>query len=119
MSLRAYHDARSITEQPRATEQRLLTEITKGLVGARQNGVRGAMLMPVLHRNREVWAVFSAACATQGNGLPIELRARIISLALWVDRFTSEVVAGRELISNLIDVNLAIIEGLAPSRLAA
>lgn len=119
MSLKAYHDARSITEQPRAIEQRLMTEITKGMVSARQNGLRDTRLMPVLHRNREAWGVFSAACATQGNLLPNDLRARIISLSLWVDKFTSEVIAGRESINDLIDVNVAVIEGLSPNRAAA
>ena len=40
------------------------------------------------------------------------LRASIISIALWVDRFTSDVVAGRESIEELIVVNRAIIDGL-------
>lgn len=115
MSLKAYHQARSITEQPRAIEQRLMTEITKGMVSARQDGLRDAELMPALHRNRETWGVFSAACGAQGNLLPDDLRARIISLSLWVDQFTSEVVAGRESIDDLIDVNVAVIEGLAPN----
>lgn len=116
MSLNAYHQARSITEQPRAIEHRLMTEITKGMVSARQDGLRDARLMPALHRNREAWGVFSAVCGAPENQLPADLRARIISLSLWVDRFTSEVVAGRESIDDLINVNVAVIEGLAPYR---
>ncbi|MBL7373040.1 flagellar FlaF family protein, partial [Escherichia coli] len=55
-----------------------------------------------------------------GNGLPHELRAQIISLALWVDRFTSDVIAGRERIRELIEVNRMIMDGLrTPHRAAA
>ena len=47
-----------------------------------------------------------------GNQLPDTLRASIISIALWVDRFTSDVVAGRDSIDGLIQVNRSISEGL-------
>lgn len=43
------------------------------------------------------------------------MRASIISLALWVDHFTSDVVTGRESIDDLIAVNRDIIDGLSGS----
>lgn len=112
MSVDAYRKARAITERPRAVEQRLMTEITQEMIGTRLAGFRGSQLMPALHRNREVWSAFSAVCSAQGNLLPPDLRARMISLSIWVDRYTSDVIAGRDSIDDLIDVNLAIIEGL-------
>lgn len=118
MSLKAYRKAMSITERPRAVEQRLMTEITQEMMGARRDGKQNGQLMPSLHRNREVWSVFSAVCGGTGNKLPAALRASMISLSLWVDRYTSEVVAGRESIDGLIEVNIAVIEGLAPNALA-
>jgi flagellar biosynthesis activator protein FlaF len=113
VSLDAYKQARARTERPRAVEQRLMTEITNEMIGARTSKCSGSQLMPALHRNREVWTIFSAVCSAVDNKLPVELRAGVVSLSLWVDRHTSEVVAGRESIDDLIDVNLAIIEGLA------
>ena len=77
------------------------------------------MLMQPLHRNREMWSVFVTDCGARGNGLPNELRAQIISIGLWVERFTSDVVAGREPIGELISVNRTIMEGLRGQRLAA
>ena len=53
------------------------------------------------------------------NGLPAPVRAQIISLGLWVERFTSDVVAGREPIGELISLNRTIMEGLRGQRLAA
>lgn len=115
MSLNAYQRARSIVESPRATEFRLMSQITGDMMQARDSGLSGAALIPVLHRNREVWSVFSSACGASGNELPAELRASIISIALWVDRYTSDVMAGRDSIDDLIDVNRSITEGLSPA----
>jgi flagellar protein FlaF len=112
MSLNAYKRAREIVESPRQAERRLMFEITGDMIQARDAGFSGGALMPALHRNRELWNTFSAACGTLGNELPATLRARIISLALWVDHFTSDVVAGRESIDDLIIVNRDIIDGL-------
>ncbi len=112
MSLSAYQRTRNIIETPRQTERRLMCEITGEMINARDAGhVRGA-LMPSLHRNRELWKTFSAVCGTVGNELPASLRASIVSLAIWVDRHTSDVVAGKESIDDLIDVNRDIIDGL-------
>ena len=112
MSLAAYQRVAHIAETPRRTEQRLFSEITGALGAAWEGGRRGCALMPELHRNRELWSALSADCGTPGNGLPDGLRASIISLALWVDRFTSDVVAGREPVEPLLDVNRAMMEGL-------
>ena len=119
MSLDAYNRVRAIAETPRAQEYRLMSQITGEMIQARDAGCKGAALMPALHRNREVWSIFSAACGAPGNGLPPALRASIISLSLWVERFTSEVVTGRDSIDELITVNRSIIEGLAHENLQA
>ena len=112
MSLAAYQRTRQIAETPREAEYRLMRQITGEMIHARDSGLQGAALMPSRGRNREAWSTFSSACGAPCNQLPPPLRASIISIALWVDRFTSEVVAGRDSIDELITVNRAIIEGL-------
>lgn len=112
MSLNAYQRARTITETPRHAECRLIREITGEMIAARDAGVAGVALMPVLARNRDMWHVFQTDCSSPGNGLPAPVRAGIISLALWVSRYTSEVVTGKDDIGALIDVNRMMIEGL-------
>jgi len=113
MSLSAYQSVRSLSEAPRATEHRLMGQITGEMIVARDAGRHGAALADTLYRNREMWNIFSIDCATPGNGLPDQLRAGIVSLTLWIDRFSSEVIAGRESIDDLITVNRSIMEGLA------
>ena len=119
MSLHAYQRARTMIDDPRATEHRLMSQVTGEMMSARDAGLSGPALMPVLHRNREVWGAFSSACGATGNLLPDALRASIISIGLWVDRFTSDVVSGRDSIDELISVNRAIIEGLTGGAAAA
>jgi len=112
MSLIAYQRTRNIIETPRQAERRLICEITGEMIQARDAGHQRGALMPSLHRNRELWHTLSAVCGTVGNELPASLRASIISLALWVDQFTSDVVAGRESIDDLISINRDMIDGL-------
>lgn len=119
MTLASYARAQSLAEPPRTTEYRLVAQTTAQLQEAWETGLRGALLVPVLHRNREMWSAFAADCAASGNGLPDALRAGIISLSLWVDRFTSEVVRGTEPIDPLLEVNRAVMEGLAASLSAS
>lgn len=119
MSLSAYQRARTLIETPRATEQRLIRQVTAALIEARDQGYRGGRLMDALHWNREMWDAFASACGAPGNGLPDALRASIISIALWVNRHASEVVKGRESIDPLIEVNRSLLEGLGEGRMAA
>lgn len=119
MSLSAYQRARTMTEHPRSTEVRLIREITGDMIAARDAGTTGVALTPILFRNRMMWNAFTTDCASRGNQLPVELRASIVSLGLWVERYTSDVATGRDTIDALIEVNRSLIEGLQPGRIAA
>lgn len=112
MTLTAYQRTQNISESPRSMERRLVAHVTGRLTAARDSGLQGAELADVLHHNREMWQAFSSMCAAPGNGLPPALRAGIISLALWVDRHSTAVIAGKETIDALIEVNRSIGEGL-------
>ena len=119
MSLNAYKRARTMTESPRQAECRLLRQITGEMIADRDRGLNGVALTHSLFRNRLLWNALADACGARGNKLPDELRASIISIGLWVDRYTSEVAAGRDSIDALIEVNRSIAEGLEMEALAA
>ena len=55
----------------------------------------------------------AADCANPDNALPENLRASIISLSLWVGRYSSEVMQKGEDVEPLIDINRTIMQGLA------
>jgi flagellar protein FlaF len=113
MSLEAYSRARNVSENPRDTEYRLFAQVTRSLIEAEERGARDKAFFEALDWNRRLWSTLSADCGAKGNRLPKELRAQIISLALWVSRHSSQVALGREDIEPLIDVNRTIMEGLA------
>lgn len=113
MSLDAYRETQVRSATPRSTEYRLMNQVTGELIQAREKGLQGGELMRALHYNREVWSTFRILCSSPANKLPVELRASIISLALWVERYTSDVIRHRDSIDGLILVNRAIMEGLA------
>ena len=120
MSLQAYRRVQQVAESPRQTEYRLFAQVTGSLIRAKETEAIGGALMEALDWNRRLWSTLSTDCSSADNALPKELRAQIISLALWVSRYTSEVMRGKGDIDALIDVNKAIMEGLAmQAQLAA
>lgn len=118
MSLDAYRQTQSRSATPRSTEYRLMSQVTGELIQAREMGLRGGELIQVLHHNREVWSTFGILCSSPANKLPVPLRASIISLALWVERYTSDVIRQRDSIDALITVNRSIMEGLVTENAA-
>ncbi|EZP48691.1 flagellar biosynthesis regulator FlaF [Sphingomonas sp. RIT328] len=111
--LDAYQRVQALSATPRALEYRLISEVTHQLIEARDQGWQGVELMQPLHQNRRLWSTLAVLCASPGNKLPSDLRASIISLSLWVDRHTSDVMRRRDSIDALISVNTAIMEGLS------
>jgi len=115
MSLQAYHKAQRSTERPRDTEYRLFAQVTQALVEVSKKGRADlASLIDALDWNRRMWSVLASDCASDGNKLPDALRAQIISLSLWVSRYSSEVATTGAELDPLIDVNKAMMAGLSP-----
>ena len=119
----AYNRAIKNTATPRDVEYRLLGQVTSALMKAQAqiHDARGkptamAEVMDALNWNNQVWDTFVEDVGTEGNQLPRELRAAIVSLGIWVSRETGLVSSGEGDIEALISVNKAIMRGLNPSR---
>ncbi|HUO23867.1 MAG TPA: flagellar biosynthesis regulator FlaF [Caulobacteraceae bacterium] len=113
MSLQAYQKAAEQAEAPRQVEYRLFGLVTRALMEADAAGPKDfSKRIRALHWNRRLWSTLADDCAAEGNALPPEARAQIISLALWVNRHTSAVMQSNEAIQPLIDVNRSIMQGL-------
>ena len=120
MSHQAYQQAASRAESPRDTEYRLFAQVTLALMAAAKadpNDISGRI--DALDWNRSVWTVLLNDCSSANNHLPPQLRASIISLAIWVGKHTSAVIRRQEEIQPLIDVNRLLMQGLAPNASAA
>ena len=114
MSLQAYQRAAEQAEGPKQTEYRLFGLVTRALMDAEQRDAsdhRGRM--KALHWNRRLWTTLATDCASPENRLPTPLKANIISLSIWVDRHTSDVMQKQAAIQPLIDVNRIIMQGLS------
>jgi flagellar protein FlaF len=72
----------------------------------------------VLDWNRRIWMTLAADCSLPTNPLDPQLRARIISLSMWVGRHSSAVMRGEETFEPLIEVNRIMMQGLG-ARAAA
>jgi flagellar protein FlaF len=114
MSLKAYQTAAQRAETPRDTEYRLFGQVTRALMeAANADAADIKTRIEALDWNRRVWSTLAADCATPENNLPVEVRAQIISLSLWVSRHTSAVMRREESIDDLIEINKIIMQGLS------
>ena len=114
MSIQAYQRTVTQAESPRELEYRAFGKATAGLVRCRDEALGKAAIFEACEFNRKLWAVMSADCALPENGLPAPLRASIVSLAIWVAKYTREVMRDGASVDPLIDVNTSIMEGLTP-----
>jgi flagellar protein FlaF len=114
MSLRAYQQAATRAENPREMEYRLFGQVTRALMDASQAPVDDfATRIDALDWNRKVWSALATDCALPENQLPVELRASIVSLSLWVGRHSSAVMRKEEEFEPLIEINRMIMQGLS------
>ena len=116
MSLKAYQNTAQRTENPRLTEYRLFGQVTRALLEVEKlDRTQIVERMEALDWNRRMWSTLAADCSIEGNGLPDIVRANIISLSIWVNKHTSQVMRNNEEIGPLIEINRIIMQGLAPS----
>ena len=117
MSLQAYQKAAARAETPRDIEYRLFGQVTRALMAAAEAPATDiATRIDALDWNRRLWSVLAADCASEGNQLPVQLRASIVSLSLWVNRHSSAVMANQAEFAPLIDINRMMMQGLEPAR---
>jgi flagellar biosynthesis activator protein FlaF len=120
MSLRAYQQAAARVESPRDAEYRLFGQVTRALISASEGDPDDlARRIDALDWNRRLWSTLARDCSEPANGLPISLRAQIISLSLFVSRHSSAVMRREDGFDALIDINKMIMQGLQPSSAAA
>lgn len=62
---------------------------------------------------QQIWTLFISDVMNDSNQLPVELRARIISIGLWIQRELAEIVSGRSTnFSGLTEILSIIADGL-------
>jgi flagellar protein FlaF len=111
---KAYQKVLGATEDPRSMEYRLFAQVTHALIGASEKGRADLPgLVDAIDWNRRLWTTLSGQCIDPDNKLPEAIRAQIISLSIWVSRYSSEVMQQGASLEPLIDVNKSMMAGLA------
>jgi flagellar protein FlaF len=124
MSLAAYKKTIRESESPRQIERRILSRVTYDLThtgqgydasetGEARLAILAGGLRDSLYENQKFWAAMRYDLSETDNALPDGLKASLISIALWVDRETSALMAGQGRLTALIEVNTNITSGLS------
>lgn len=123
MSIAAYKRTISETESPRQIERRVLSSVTAEMESkylafdqaqssAEKLSLLADGLRDTLWYNERIWMTMRNDLAETGNALSPDLKAGLISLALWVETHTQGVLKGEKTVKPLLDVNRSIVRGL-------
>lgn len=114
MSIAAYQKSAQTLETPVEREIRAFTRVIGKLEAADPSNPLS--VIPAIHENDRLWIVLQAELASPDNALPGQLRANLLSLALWSQRHGAAVIEGQADMQPLIDVNKDIVAGLMVQR---
>lgn len=113
LAFKAYGDVTHRTASDQQIEYALFREITHSLQNVAQDeNPPPAVWADAIDRNLQLWTLLSVDLMSEHNQLEPTLRASFIALAESVRRISYGVLGGRAEISELIDINETIIEGL-------
>ncbi len=101
----------------RDAEYAVFARVTHALRNA--NPDRYPELARAVTDNQRLWSALAEDLMSDGNQLPDQLRASLLSLAEFVRKHTMAVLAGQATVDALIDINTAIMKGLRGNTEAA
>jgi len=94
-------------------ERQLLTRSIDLLSAAHSHGTESLQAIEAIHFLNRVWSSFLEDLGSPDNELPVELRANLISIGLWLLREAEEVRQGRsDNFEGLIEVSQIIRDGI-------
>ena len=111
----AYHQTARSTASPRAVERQLLSRLTTALSVAESNRDKDHPgYIRALSKNLEFWTVIAADVASEGNQLPVDLRANLFYLFEFTRAHTNSLIGGDGALDTtpLVEINQNIIRGL-------
>jgi len=108
-----YAQSAQWTGTPRSVEYRLFARVTRQLEAAKErSGERFSELAQAIYDNDRLWTALAADVADNGNGLPKELRAKLLYLFEFTRRHGRKVMQGAASPNILIDINTAVMRGI-------
>ncbi|MGR3617487.1 MAG: flagellar biosynthesis regulator FlaF [Paracoccaceae bacterium] len=109
----AYSGVASPARTHSDVEYEALARITKRIRSSSEvDRSNFAALAEALHDNQKLWDTFACDVADKKNGLPDELKARIIYLAEFTRHHTSAILSKQADVGPLVEINTSIMRGL-------
>ena len=105
--------AEHIGPDPRQAEYEVFDQVTQALESSKDKGAEDEAYRVAIDSNRRLWSALGTDLSSPKNRLPDQLKAQILSLALWVDKHSTLAIRGEAKVDALITVNQAIMKGLA------
>ena len=112
MFVDVYKKASLQADSTRTIEYRVFAEITGDLQKANKADTATQERIKALFRNSQLWSTLQADLMLPGNQMGNELKAGLISLSIWVAKFTGSAMNNKADLEPLISVNRQIMEGL-------
>lgn len=112
--LSAYASVEKTTLEGRALEAHVLTRAADKLFALRENWdtpERDHMLDEALRHNQKVWSFFQVEVSQPGNPMPDAIKSNILTLSMFIDKRTFEIMAYPE--KEKLDILIAINRNLA------
>jgi len=113
----AYQRMQNAAEDPRSIEYRLLGQVTAALIDADRDPSNSVKLVEAALWNRRVWGALKVDLLAPDNRLPPDLRGKLVSLALLIERETTQILSFKSDLSWVIGINKTIMEGLKPKAM--
>ncbi|MBB1491718.1 MULTISPECIES: flagellar biosynthesis regulator FlaF [unclassified Paracoccus (in: a-proteobacteria)] len=107
-----YGTAASVEADPRRAEALILSKLAAGMIRASEPGSSFAAMPAAVHENRRFWRIAAEDLTSEGNSLPVPLRAQLLSIAGFVEKETSRILAGETSAAALVEINRAVARGL-------
>lgn len=109
----SYQNASLALKTGRAQEAEMLTKINDQLKRTASQTDKLADYYHALSRNQRIWNTFLVALGDADHPYPIELKANLISLGIWVNRHTQAAISDPKEAEALIALNEDVIAGLS------
>ena len=112
MTQQAHKDTQRPVLNPRATEYQLFDQVTGALINAQRVGTEAEPFAEAVDWNHTLWRTLAADCMDDRNSLTQDVRANIVSLSMWVTKYSKQIAREDASLDPLIAINRAIMQGL-------
>ena len=112
-ALRGYAEHAVSTRSERRTEYEVIAKVTQTLRDSAANQkCNFAAFAEALHLNQRLWTLLVVDVVDTANGLPDELKARVLYLAEFTRVHTKRILREGASVLPLLEVNVAVLRGL-------